>query len=192
MQTQKLDFNDYFYYDETSPSCLRWKVDRFTGKWYKRRHVSAGDVVGCKNKKGYWTFNFTHRHYQVHRVIAEMIIGKLEDDMEIDHINKDKGDNHLHNLRIVERTVNLRNKGKYLNNKTGSTGVCLNVKTNEWGIIKYWVARWYDIDGVLRGKHFRIDKLGDEQAFKLACEYREKMIQQLNAQGAGYAETHGQ
>jgi len=22
--------DNYFYYDETSPSCLRWKVDRYT------------------------------------------------------------------------------------------------------------------------------------------------------------------
>lgn len=24
------NWSDYFYYDETSPSCLRWKVDRYT------------------------------------------------------------------------------------------------------------------------------------------------------------------
>lgn len=192
MLTQNLDFNDYFYYDETSPSCLRWKVDRFCGKLYKRKHVSAGDVVGCRNKKGYWTFSFEHKHYQVHRVIAEMLIQSIENEYEIDHINKNTGDNRLKNLRVVERTVNLRNKGMYLNNKTGATGVCLNTKTNQWGTIQYWVARWYDISGVLRGKHFRLDRLGSDEAFRLACEYRAKMIQQLNEQGASYSDTHGQ
>lgn len=187
-----LDFNDYFYYDETSPSCLRWKVDRYTGKQYKRKHISAGDVVGCRNKKGYWTFNFNHKHYQAHRVIAEMLIKRLETEDEVDHINNIKGDNRLQNLRVVERTINLRNKGMYLSNKTGLTGVCLNIKTNQWGTIQYWVARWYDIGGTLKGKHFRIDKLGSEEAYRLACEYRTKMIEELNAQGAGYTETHGQ
>ena len=192
MLTQKLDFNDYFYYDETSPSCLRWKVDRFCGKLYKRKHVSAGDVVGCRSKKGYWTFSFEHKHYQVHRVIAEMLIQRIENEYEIDHINNNTGDNRLENLRVVERTVNLRNKGMYLNNKTGATGVCLNNKTNQWGTIQYWVARWYDINGVLRGKHFRLDRLGSDEAFRLACEYRTAMIQQLNEQGASYSDTHGQ
>ena len=42
------------------------------------------------------------------------------------------------------------------------------------------LARWYDIDGILRGKHFRIDRLGNDEAFRLACEWRAKMIEQLN------------
>lgn len=36
-----MNFSDYLYYDETSPSCLRWKVQR--GK-YKQGDVAGGII----------------------------------------------------------------------------------------------------------------------------------------------------
>ena len=30
-----------------------------------------------------------------------------------------------------------------------------------------------------------------DEAFRLACEHREKMIMELNDRGAGYSPTHG-
>ena len=27
-----MKFEDYFYYDETSPTFLRWKIDRYAGR----------------------------------------------------------------------------------------------------------------------------------------------------------------
>lgn len=40
-------------------------------------------------------------------------------------------------------------------------------------------------------KTFSISKYGEKESFRLACEYRSKMIESLNANGAGYASTHG-
>ena len=39
-----IDFSKYFAYDETSPSCLRWIVDRFSGRNMSIKHISKGDV----------------------------------------------------------------------------------------------------------------------------------------------------
>jgi arabinogalactan endo-1,4-beta-galactosidase len=55
----------------------------------------------------------------------------------------------------------------------------------------YWKACWIDVNGKSRGKSFSISKCGEEEAFRLACDYRNQMIEQLNAEGAGYTERHG-
>lgn len=67
-------------------------------------------------------------------------------------------------------------------NISGVTGVYL---TNG-----RWIAQWRD-DKEAKTKSFSTNKYGHDKAFELACAYREKMIQELNAQGAGYTERHG-
>lgn len=81
-----------------------------------------------------------------------------------------------------------RNKGRSAANNSGVTGVHKNVKSDRYS---YWVASWCSMDGKLRAKYFRIETLGNEEAFGLACEYRKKMIEELNKQGAGYSPSHG-
>ena len=39
-------------------------------------------------------------------------------------------------------------------------------------------------------KCFNADKLGEELAFFMACEYREHQMMLLNLQGAGYTDHH--
>lgn len=49
---QSIDFSSWLYYDETSPTGLRWKVDVFTGEHYKAKLVSKGDVAGSIRAEG--------------------------------------------------------------------------------------------------------------------------------------------
>ena len=46
----------------------------------------------------------------LHRVMWETFIGPIPSDMEIDHINTDKLDNRLENLRCVSPKDNMNNK----------------------------------------------------------------------------------
>ena len=80
-----------------------------------------------------------------------------------------------------------RNVSRRRNNKTGVTGVmeCKGVNGN---IVGYY-ATWSNLDRKGCVKYF--SNLKYEDAFASACEYRAKMITELNAQGAGYSETHG-
>ena len=41
-----MKFEDYFYYDETSPTFLRWKVDRYSGRKRNVLKFKKGDVCG--------------------------------------------------------------------------------------------------------------------------------------------------
>ncbi len=52
--------------------------------------------------------------------------------MEIDHINGDKSDNRISNLRLVTMNQNMMNKKKYSSNKSGIVGIAKRSDTNSW------------------------------------------------------------
>lgn len=188
-----VNLSEYFYYDETSPSCLRWAVPRYAGEFKSVQVIGKEDVAGNKMKKGgHWQINLTVDGKRIrllaHRVIWQLIHGTIPDDMVIDHINMDGSDNRLSNLRCITQTQNVRNGKKKSHNKTGITGVSyLKDGHGYW----YHVAHWYEIDGKHRVKYFSVNKYGFEESLNKACAYRDKMIAELNEQGAGYSPNHG-
>lgn len=188
------DYHRLFTYDETSPTFLRWAVDCFSGRGYKRKHISAGDPAGSLNgTDGYSQIHYKHRMYRVHRIVWEMFNGEVPDKYVIDHVDGDPTNNSILNLRAVEEKYNSRNKKKQHNNTTGCVGVSLLKYTNPNNVTyRYYKAEWSDTTSMTKCyKIFSVHRLGEEQAFKLACEYRAAMIESLNAQGAGYTERHG-
>jgi hypothetical protein len=73
------------------------------------------------------------RVYSVHRLAWRLAHGKWPDG-EIDHINGDKGDNRLCNLRDVDRSTNQQNaKRAQANNKSsGLLGVSFHGSRNKF------------------------------------------------------------
>lgn len=188
--------NDYlrlYYYSEDSPSGLVWAVDRFTGQHATVKVAAKGTPAGSKNKfHGYWFVSKGNGKYtRAHRVVWELHYGEIPNDMVIDHIDTNVDNNKISNLRLTTQKINSRNRRQFKNNSSGITGVKLNHKKYKDSIKSYWMAKWMDIHGVEKAKHFSIEKYGYDEAFRLACEYRAKMILELNAQGAGYTENHG-
>ncbi len=182
----EINFNDYFYYDETSPSCLRWKYDRRAGKDHNMILVYSGEKAGsfCK-LNGYWGIHLYRKKYMTHRVIWTLHYGEVPIGMDVDHVDRVKTNNRISNLRLVSEAVNSRNCPMFKNNKSGKTGVC---RRN--GAHSGWRATWRLLTGERRDKYFS-DKMYGDDGFRLACEYRDKMIANLNEQGAGYSEGHG-
>lgn len=180
-------WEDYFYYDESSPSCLRWKVDVSAGVQYQVQLVAAGDVSGSLSKRdGYWRVFLNRKSYLVHRIIMAMHSGECE--APVDHVNGNRHDNRLCNLRYVSAAENARNAKRQENNTSGKTGVKLT-QTHKG---RYW--NWMATAETEKGratKAFSVNKYGNDEAFRLACEWRDRMIEELNNQGAGYSERHG-
>ncbi len=174
-------WSDIFDYDESSPSCLTWKVS-LSKKIEKGRHAGSLDK--------YWMVIYQGVKYRCHRIIWEMFHG-LTDGMLIDHIDRDKLNNRIQNLREVTVTENARNQPKQSNNKTGKTGVW---RGKGVVVVKYdkYVAGWYDLNGKRKTKAFSVRKLGEEESFRLATKYRDERLSDLNTSGAGYTETHGE
>ena len=58
---------------------------------------------------GYVVASFGHENVMLHRYLWELINGPIPEYMEIDHINCDKKDNRLANLRLATYSQNSRN-----------------------------------------------------------------------------------
>lgn len=191
---EKVDLTKIFYYDETSPSCLRWAVDipykgLFGGEALKRK---VGDVAGClqrarKTDAPRWKIKYNQKAYMAHRVVYEIHFGQIEDNLVIDHIDGNPQNNKVDNLRLVPQKLNSRNTKKNRNSKTGTNGVTYRVVNGS----AYYAAAWVDENGKQANKYFPVKKYGEELAEFLACEYRLHMIDLLNLKGHGYTDRHG-
>lgn len=84
-------------------------------------HMSSGyQIVSIKNKK-----------YKAHRLAWLCVNGEWPLG-EIDHINRDKSDNRISNLRVVSRSENMQNRSMASNNTSGHKGVVWNKKAKKW------------------------------------------------------------
>lgn len=105
----------------------------------------------------------------------------------LDRVDNSKG-YEKGNLRWATSKEQARNRGLTNRNTSGVQGVRFREVTGG----TYATATWFCIyDGKAKSKTFAVSKFGLLPAFKLACEYRLKMIEELNTQGAGYSEKHG-
>ena len=111
---------------------------------------------------------------------------KPSPDHTLDRINGDEGYSP-DNCRWLTRKDQAKNRKKPSSNKSGATGV-FYLNKGKYGSFR---AEWYEVNGKSRSKSFSIKKYGYDEAYRLACEYRELMISRLNEQGAGYSENHG-
>lgn len=180
--------HEYFVYDTTSPSNLRWKMKFGKGG----SNIKIGDVVGSLDKRdGYWKLHALGRHLKVHQVVWYLHYGKIEKGLHVDHINGVRDDNNIKNLRVVIPAVNFRNCSKAKNNTSGETGVTYHEGFTKKGTHyqKFYVS--VTCNRVTHKASFSCNKYGHEQAFQLACQWREQKIAELNEQGAGYSERHG-
>ena len=115
--------NHHFSYDPESGS--------FTYKIPTRRR-KVGATVGKPDKDGYLTASIGCNRIIIHRAIWMMIYGEWPN--VVDHINGDKTDNRLLNIRNVTNNENLKNSRLSKRNKSGVTGVIWHKRFNKWHV----------------------------------------------------------
>ena len=177
------NFSDIFYYDETSPSCLRWKIEVRAGKNYNIVIRHKDSIAGSPNSRGYYQVKHKYSYIKVHRLIWELFNGKIPNGYVVDHLDGNPINNSINNLALKTRAENTRNCKMNVKNTSGTVGVTL---ING----KYWRAQWY-IDGKIHFKYFSSITYGFEEAKRLAIEARICAIKQLNEAGHNYTERHG-
>ena len=91
-----------------------------------------GSKAGNVNAQGYVDIKIDGDTYKSHRLIWVYHNGSIPCGLEIDHINRDRTDSRIKNLRLVTRAKNQRNKSHYKNSKSGITGVYWNTHNNLW------------------------------------------------------------
>lgn len=100
--------------------------DEKTGKLKRKVSVSSnaryGDYVGWLNSDGYLNVRIDRRMYKVHQIIWLYVHGSWPVGV-IDHINQNKTDSRISNLRDTTIQINNINRVTRKDNKTGIPGV---------------------------------------------------------------------
>ena len=103
----------------------------FTWKVRTAHQVKVGDIAGCPGGDGYLRISVQSRRYQAHRLAWLHVYGSWPND-QIDHINRNRSDNRISNLRDVTQKQNHQNKSKPSNNTSGHSGVRWHKKSSKW------------------------------------------------------------
>lgn len=136
----------YYNYDRDTGLFFFKERDRSEfslGCIYVRHLNSVGRQAGCANQQGYVKLVIDGKYYAAHRVAWLIATGEWVEypAFEIDHVNGDRGDNRLANIRKVTKSENQRNGSRRINNTSGVHGVnwkpTYSAKPND-GL---WVAR---------------------------------------------------
>lgn len=97
--------------------------------WNKR---FAGErCFNTKNGHGYLRGNIWGEPHMAHRVAWAIFHGESPAG-DIDHINGDRSDNRIENLRVVSRAENCRNATISKSNTSGVTGVSWDKGNGKW------------------------------------------------------------
>lgn len=81
---------------------------------------------------GYRKITIKGRTFYAHRLIWTYHYGTIPPTRLLDHVNQDRCDNRIENLRLVDDTQNGANKRKQRNNTSGFTGVWYHKQRNKW------------------------------------------------------------
>lgn len=145
-------FENYLIYEDGSI------FSKKRNKFLKNLHHSDGylQVSLCKDGKV--------KHFLIHRLIGLHYIPNPNSYPEIDHIDRNKLNNSIDNLRWCDRSINNQNKGLFTNNKLGISNIHYH-KSKEIYIFKK------TINGKSHEKRFT--NLED------AIKYKEEYLNQL-------------
>ena len=111
---------------------LEYQGGKLIWKRITTNKVKVGDVAGTLSKLGYLHVGLKGALWPLHRVVWYLHKGSIPTGMQVDHINHDRTDNRIENLRLVNHTDNGRNQSKGCNNTSGVTGVSWNARRSKW------------------------------------------------------------
>ena len=103
----------------------------FTRKVSLSNRVKIGDIAGSINSSGYIAIRVRGNPLSAHR-LAWLYVHGVWPENEIDHINQNRADNRLINLREVTGKENHKNMSLYKANTSGVCGVNWNRKYSKW------------------------------------------------------------
>ena len=106
-------------------------------KVYRSARAKIGQEAGTLNENGYIKVRIRGIGYQAHRLIWIIVYG-YNPENAIDHINKDKKDNRLSNLREVTLSCNSRNSSLAMDNKSGVKGICYSRGRKTWVVYIFY------------------------------------------------------
>lgn len=91
----------------------------------------VGNIAGTVGYQGYTAIHVNGRIYQAHRLAWLYVYGRFPT-ADLDHINDNKSDNRIENLRETTRSQNMLATPKPRNNTSGYKGVSFDKSRNKW------------------------------------------------------------
>lgn len=123
-RSEIMDALDY----DPSDGHFRWRKDFGP-------NAKAGQIAGTVNPNGYISIYIggaTRGRRMVAHRIAWMCVHGVWPDGDIDHINRDRRDNRISNLRVATRSQNRANSASSSKNVSGFTGVMFDKRWKKW------------------------------------------------------------
>ncbi len=109
---------------DANTGILRWRISRGRSK--------SGAIAGSVKKNGYIGISINATTLLAHRAIWLYVHGTWPK-YQIDHINGNKCDNRISNLRDVLPAINSQNLTKpHKDSKSGILGVCWKSRDKRW------------------------------------------------------------
>lgn len=110
------------------------ETGEFTWKNPSSYQMHSGDKAGTLNASGYVFICINGIRYKAHRLAWFYHYGEWPSDEmpQIDHINGNRADNRIANLRLATRLRNSRNLKIRTSNTSGYPGVSLIKSTGRW------------------------------------------------------------
>lgn len=112
--------------------------DEETGIFRRKKGLAAkgcsiNSIAGCLTVRGYWKICIDRKQYAAHRLAWLYVFGYFPEKL-IDHINGNRIDNRISNLRTVTSSENLQNMHfSKSNNKTSKVlGVSWFARDKKW------------------------------------------------------------
>ena len=105
----------------------------FTWKRPTSNRVKVGSQAGRLRKDGYVTIGFNGQRFQAHRLAWLYTYGNWPA-REIDHINRNRQDNRIVNLRDATRSENALNAGPRVSSSSGIRGVSWDKLCSRWRV----------------------------------------------------------
>lgn len=150
---------------EPATGIVRWKRRNDMRSQWNGRY--AGKECGRLDNGGYLQIRFTYQGhvftFGTHRLIWFIFTGEIPD--QVDHVNHDKIDNRIENLRAVNSAENNRNQVKRRDNTSGYTGIFWRVNRQQWeasvtfGGKQYFLGRYdHKCDAIFVVESFRKSK----------------------------------
>jgi hypothetical protein len=96
-----------------------------------RGNTKKGDIAGTPNTKGYLRLEICKKPYLNHRLAWLYVYGYFPEN-EIDHIDRDKTNNKISNLKEASRSCNMRNTKLFITNTSGVKGVAWDKYVGKW------------------------------------------------------------
>ena len=96
-----------------------------------RQGKSAGAIAGSIDTSGYRRIAIDGKRYQAHRLAWLYVHGTWPKN-DVDHVNGDRADNRIANLREATRSENIRNSRISSSNTSGLKGVSWSKASKRW------------------------------------------------------------